>query len=155
MRVLSLSRPWPWVMLHDDPAIVKLIENRTWAPSKEVIGQWIALHAARSWDRDALRYWESVGITGYPTRKDDHESGEIQGVFLVDRICTGSSNNLPAGLPPGQAKWFFGPVGWVGARSIRLKVPVPHVGGQGLRHLPAEKETLIVAQLALQGTPIQ
>ncbi len=155
MRVLSLSRPWPWVMLHDDPAIVKLIENRTWAPPEEVIGQWIALHAARSWDSDALTYWASIGITGYPTRKDDHPSGEIQGVFRVDRVCRGSSNALPEALPPGQARWFFGPVGWIGSRSIRLPAAIPHVGGQGLRHLPPDKETAILEQLARQGTPIR
>lgn len=151
MRVLSLSRPWPWVMLHPDPAIVKLVENRTWKPPIATLCQWLALHSANSWDPDAIPYWESLGITGFPTDKRDYPSGQIECLFFLANVLAGSREDPPRAVPIGQAKWFFGPYGWIGTRSVRLPTPIPHVGGQGLRHLPADKVAAIVAQVTERG----
>lgn len=151
MRVLSLSRPWPWIMLHPDPAIVKLVENRTWKPPTGTLCQWIALHSANSWDPNALPYWESLGITGFPSHKEAYPSGVIEGLFFPVKVLSGSRENLPPELPRTQARWFFGPFGWVASRSVRLTTPIVHKGGQGLRHLPDDKVADIVSQVTKIG----
>ena len=38
-----MRQPWPWAILHAG----KRIENRTWAPPVEMIGQRFLLHAAK------------------------------------------------------------------------------------------------------------
>lgn len=47
MRALSVTQPWTWAILHAD----KRVENRTWKPPAAIIGQRIALHAGKGYDR--------------------------------------------------------------------------------------------------------
>ena len=165
MRVLSFSRPWLWAVLHPDPAIKKTTENRTWAPPVSQIGKRFALHSAKSWDEDALRYWLEIGIKEFPMRKDLYPSGAVLGVATIDRIRTfvdpGELDvsdptgrrfirppTYPTDLPESQRRWFFGPFGWILTDVIALDTPIPLKGGQGLRELPADVEAEIDRQLA-------
>lgn len=147
MRVLSLSQPWLWAILHTDPAIQKLVENRSWQPPIDEIGNRFALHAAKSMDKDAFTYFAKLGLTGYPQRYDLYPSSCIVGVATIDRVRSGSPEDLPRDLAPEQRKWFFGPFGWI-LRDVRaLAVPIPWKGAQGFRHLPAEVALQIAAAL--------
>lgn len=160
MRALSLSQPWCWAVAH--PEVRKHVENRTWAPPIAMIGQTIAIHAAKSWD-GAKRYrarWDSDGIEramswdftpiGYllhygfepPARKDLYVTSAIVAVATIDRVVT-----RPDTLAPDQKRWYFGPFGWLLTNVRRLEEPVPARGKQGLWTVPAELEPGIEAQL--------
>lgn len=154
MRVLSLSRPWPWIMLHPDPAVRKMIENRTWAPPVEQIGKTIALHSANSWDKPAFDFFQRIGVTDYPSRFDLYPSGVILGVTTIDRVRTGSPDNLPKDIAANQKRYFFGPFGWYLVDSVALLDPIPLKGGQGLRNLPPAEDRLVVDACARLGRVI-
>lgn len=144
MRVLSLSNPWIWAMLHPDPEIRKMIENRTWAPPIEQIGKTIALHAAKSWDKPAFQFFERIGVADYPGRFELYPSGVILGVATIDRVRTGDPEHLPKDIAPNQCRWFFGPYGWVMTDAVALPDPIPLKGGQGLRELPPDVNQLVI-----------
>lgn len=153
MKFLSLSNPWPWAIFHPDPEIRKEIENRNWAPSIEQIGQRIAIHVAKSWDKSAFSYFTRVGVTGFPARFDLYPSAKIIGVVTLDRIRHGSPVDLPTDLHPSQRRWFFGPIGWYLVDPIVLPTPIEMKGAQGLRTLPDEIAAQVTAQLEL-ATPL-
>lgn len=165
MRVLSFSNPWLWAILHKDPAIQKLVENRSWAPPIALIGQRIALHAAKSWDEDAMRYWLEIGINDFPMRKDLYPAGKVVGVATIERVRTfvdcGERDAAdptgrrylrppvyPVDLPESQRKWFFGFYGWILTDVIALPEHIPMKGGQGLRNLPPDVDANVARQLS-------
>ena len=133
MRFLSLSRPWPYAFTTEElpPEERKLIENRSWMPPIEQIGEQIALHAAKSWDPDAIGLFLRLGLKEMPGRKELYPSGVVFAVATLDRVVTADRT-----LPAVQRRWFFGPCGWVLADLVPLPVPVPCRGAQGLRNLP-------------------
>jgi hypothetical protein len=144
MKMLSLSRPWGWAIfdLKDGP---KTVENRVWAPPIEMIGKRIALQAAKSWDDDALRFFLRLGLDGFPNRKENYPSGVILGVATIDRVVTTERT-----LTPVQARFFFGPYGWVLSDVLKLDTPIPSKGAQGLRELPSDVNALVLAALVKQ-----
>lgn len=140
MRFLSLSRPWAWSIF--DAVADKGIENRTWAPPLAMIGQSIAIQAAKSWDVDALTLFLKNGVLNAPARYDQHPSGVIIGVATIYRVVTEART-----LPPHQARWFFGPYGWVLTDRRKLATPVPCKGAQGLRTLDPAIEQQVMTVL--------
>lgn len=142
MRFLSLSRPWTWSLF--DPVAAKGVENRTWPPPMKAIGDRIAIQASKSWDDDAIRFFLQLGLDHFPARKDQYPSGVLIGVVTLDRVVTTART-----LPPDQARWFFGPYGWVIPQRIALPTPVECPGVLGLRWLPADLELKVEAQLKI------
>jgi len=141
MRVLSLSRPWTWAIF--DPIANKGIENRSWPPPIEAIGNQIAIQAAKSWDEDALQFFLKLGLSNFPNRKDRYVSGAIIGVVTLDKVVTSART-----LPPEQARWFFGEYGWIFTDRVLLPTPIPMTGSLGLRWLSGEFEASVNEQLA-------
>lgn len=138
MKFLSFSQPWLWAILNAG----KHVENRVWQPPIAMIGQRFALHAAKSWDADAVSMFTRFAIDA-PNRYDSYEKSAIVGVATIDRIVTTAKT-----LPPDQARWFFGPFGWILTDVRKLATPIPMKGAQGLRGLAPEVEMQINAQLA-------
>lgn len=137
MRVLSFSQPWLWAILNAG----KRVENRTWAPPIHMIDQRIALHAAMSWDDSAIGYFTEFGIE-FPARYDMYPRGQIVGVATIDRVVTEVRT-----LSADQARWFFGPYGWI-LRDVReLTEPIEHRGGLGLRELSPEVSRRVEARI--------
>lgn len=141
MRFLSLWRPWTWAIF--DPIADKGIENRSWAPPVDLISHRIAIQAAQKFDLDAITLFMRLGINHFPARNDLYPSGVIVGVATIDRVVTTDRT-----LPPNQRRWFFGEYGWVLTDRVGFTTPVACKGGQGLRHLSAEQEAQVVAQMA-------
>lgn len=156
MKALSLSQPWCWAVM--DPVVRKHIENRTWQPPIGMIGQTIAIHAAKSWD-DKRQYHVYVdagriemktpigfllwhGFVPPWSRTELYPSSCIVGVATIDRIVT-----RPDTLDEDQRKWFFGPFGWVLTNVRRLEETIPASGKQGLWNVPPDLERGIHAQL--------
>lgn len=135
MRILSLSRPWPWAIFEAG----KSIENRSWAPPIDAIGQRLALQAAKSWDDSAFPFLLKFGLAP-PARFDLHPHSMIIGVATIDRVVTEART-----LTSDQRKWFFEVradgkqnYGWLLTDIRKLHTPMPYPGAQGLRYLPAD-----------------
>lgn len=141
MKALSLSQPWCWSIF--DPIADKGIENRSWQPPIAMIGQVIAIHAAKSWDADAITFFIGLDLHGFPSGRRDYTTSAIVGVATIDRIVT-----RPDALQDAQKRWFFGEYGWVLTHRIALPVPVPCAGKQGLWTISNEVDALVHEQLA-------
>lgn len=148
MKFLSLWQPWLWAIL--DPRARKWVENRDWMPKIEMIDQRIALHAAKTFDVDAVSLFLEYGIDWFPARKDMYPTGAILGVATIDRIVTDKRR-----LPEDQQRWFFGEYGWLLRDVIALPEPVPCRGERGLRVLPPDVERAVNDQLARPRAPEQ
>lgn len=154
MKALSLSQPWCWSVVH--PAVCKHVENRSWMPPIDMIGQTIAIHAAKSWDDKRVyqltlnKHTQLYTPIGYlialgfepPSRKESYAASAIVAIATIDRVVTKADT-----LEPDQRRWFFGPFGWVLTDMRRLEQPVPCGGKQGLWTVPAELEIGITEQL--------
>jgi len=145
MKMLCFSRPWLWSILELSPDKAKRVENRTWKPPIEMIGHRIALHSAKSWDDDAMGFFLRLGLDGMPGRKELYPHSAVLGVATIDRVVT-----IDRTLPDNQKRWFFGPCGWILTDVIKLDIPVPCKGAQGLRELPPEVNSAVFAQLAVK-----
>jgi activating signal cointegrator 1 len=90
MKAISLWQPWASLIACG----AKLYETRSWAPPRELIGQTIAIHAAKKVDKDAaqmateIMYGQWVDYGGYDLAQkleaswgDDDASDAIMGVF--------------------------------------------------------------------------
>jgi hypothetical protein len=99
------------------------------------------LHAAKSFDDDAIPMFIRYAID-HPHRRDRYTSSAIVGVATIDRVVTEART-----LPPEQARWFFGPFGWVLTDVRALATPIPMKGAQGLRELPPDVVGAIDSQL--------
>lgn len=142
MRFLSFSQPWLWSITDLPEPLAKRIENRSWQPPIECVGKRFALHAAKSWDPDGLRFIIRQGVTHAPSDKTRAASSCIVGVATIDRIVTTDRT-----LPEEQKRWFFGEFGWVLTDVRKLATPIPMKGAQGFRYLEASVEAEINRQL--------
>jgi hypothetical protein len=131
IRGLSLTRPWPFAFVAQPKlhgVAPKRIENRTWLPPRKLIGHFIALHAAKSWDEDDREFIaETTGL--YVPSKAESPHSEIFAVCMLGGFVRHDTDYR---LQPEQRKWFFGPYGWLIADFVRLRNPVPCTGAQGL-----------------------
>lgn len=144
MRGLSFSQPWLWAILHAN----KRIENRPWAPPIEMIGQQIALHAAKSFDADGSLF---LGRLGFDDRPTAYDKSAIVGVATIDRVITewriGTHADVAKLYPTDQERWFFGPFGWILSDVRAIERPIPWDGALGLWTVPPIIEHLIQHQL--------
>ena len=139
MKALSFSQPWLWAVLYGN----KRVENRKWAPPINMIDQRIALHAAKSWDKDGVPFLTKMGLADkMPGRFDLYAKSAIVGVATIDRVITD-----PKSLPEDQRGWFFGPVGWILSNVIPLEQPLAATGALQLWPVPEVLESQINAQL--------
>jgi hypothetical protein len=122
----------------------KRIENRGWKPPAFIVGHYIALHAAQSWD-EADREW-IVRATGLevPGKKDSPHSE----IFAVCR-CVGFAESADdERIIPEQRKWFIGPYGWLLRDFVALVEPVRCIGGRGLWSFDSRPTELAALRLS-------
>ena len=60
IRGLSLTRPWPFAFVNGPEPLQKRVENRSWKPPQFIIGNYLALHAAKSWAEDGREFIADV-----------------------------------------------------------------------------------------------
>ncbi|MEW6212848.1 MAG: hypothetical protein AB1631_31280 [Acidobacteriota bacterium] len=137
IRALSLTRPWPFAFLNGPEEERKRVENRSWQPPTFICGQYLALHAAKSWDEGDRRWIANTTGLYVPS---DEESPHSQ-IFAVCR-CVGFVWKQEM-LAPSQRKWWIGPYGWVLEDVRALPEPIPSRGYQRLWGLPCEIERRI------------
>ena len=129
-----MIRPWTWAIVRG----FKRIENRTWKPPASIVGQRIALHSGKKYDKESEAFIMDAisAIGGLPI---DAEDEGIVGTAVVRGFLTNPSEIQD----PEQAQWYFGPYGWVLDDARPLAEPVPCRGALGLWTVPADIERLI------------
>lgn len=137
MKALTLWRPWPWAIFWGG-CRPKRIENRPWRPWPSIIGQTIALHAGKTFDKSAVDFIiDNTRLEGEPRVLAAEASLEgIIGLATV-RGCVDNALDAAGEAGQGQESWFFGPFGWVLDDVRRLDKPVAIKGAQGLWDVPA------------------
>lgn len=161
MRVLTVKQPWAWAIIHGG----KDVENRV-----QSLGPYrgpVAIHAALGWSDFGAEDWElrraiCSDLLGW--RADDGEvwaadtiepddpmfvRGAVIGVvnrWAEHRPRPGCCPNL--GVRPFGGPWAM-PDHWHSNLSDPrpLARPIPHRGGLGLRHAPADLVAAISDQL--------
>lgn len=136
MKGLTLLRPWAWMITHGS----KRIENRSWKPSQNVIGQRIAIHAGLGIDFDGMWWLRERHMMQPAITEKARAKGVVLGTAVVTGWCTQSSDI-----------WFTGPIGWVLSDVEMLLEPIPCRGMQGLWTVPPQVETEIASRKKVPG----
>jgi hypothetical protein len=105
MRALTVKQPWASLIASGE----KRIENRSWRPPAELIGQRIAIHAGASWDKR--------GETFTAARKGELPQGRVVCTAVIDRVVEASDD-----------RFWIGPLGWV-LRDVHPVDDAPEVRG--------------------------
>jgi hypothetical protein len=150
---LTLWRPWPWLICDPERvlgAAQKPIENRPWKPAQKYIGSYIAIHAGKAWDEDAVGgideiLWNFLGDARPMQWQADayHPSGVIVGVARLVGVAAYQEDGDGVEIIMGEgdatsvarSPWFFGPCGWLLDRITPIE-PVKCSGARGLWPLP-------------------
>ena len=119
VRALTLHQPWAWCIMRAG----KRIENRTWYPPADLIGQRIAIHAGKREDISA-----SIALRSVPRVLSlGAFVGTARLVAVIRRIEDVRSDQL---------FWWAGPVGWLLDEVRELPRPLSCRGAQGLWTVP-------------------
>jgi hypothetical protein len=179
IRGLSLSRPWPWAFVNGPEGEQKRIENRRWKPP--AWANWIALHAAKSYDKQGADYIH--GATGQDMDLIEHAHSQIFAVariqgYYLHPVYKSHPEYLPqlgrheralkeaeaAGLVPNETQhslWAFGPFCWIIGDLVPLCRPVECKGAMGLWKVAErpgkldELRLVYLESLNAQGKPLQ
>jgi len=139
MKALTLKHPWPFAICF----LGKRIENRTWAPPRDLLGQRIAIHGGKMPTSQPQRNWCRDVIAGYRSR------GVFAGEFCTAQImsCTGivATAVISHTVRTSDDPWFDGTgYGWVLTDVLVLPNPIPCKGAQRLWNVPADIESVLI-----------
>lgn len=87
MKALTVRQPWAHAIVH----LGKEVENRTWRPPETIIGEYVAIHAAKRFvdrkdvqiDRDSVTLGAIIGIakiTGVHRRRSSDYGWQLADV---------------------------------------------------------------------------
>lgn len=145
MKALTIKQPWAWTIVNG----TKRVENRTWKPPFNIIGQRIAIHSSARIEKDELLAYGELG-TGVSPHYDTLPKGCIVGTAIIKGyvVVNGTGGvemqtKGAQGYNPRKDPWFFGPVGWL-LDDVRKVSPLPSKGALGLWDVPAELVKLII-----------
>ncbi len=152
MKALTLWRPWPYAIFH----LGKRVENRGWPFPVDMIGQTIAIHAGKKWDREGERFIRKLSFVDNFHYEGDEEAltefkgggGKIVGTIRL----AGCERFDPKDKYRWQhyAPWTCGPYCWLLAEPVELLIPITCRGSQGLWNVPLEIERQVLADSATE-----
>jgi hypothetical protein len=119
LRARTLHQPWAWAVCFAG----KSVENRTWRPPKDAIGQHLAIHAGKTFDEESARWIRDVFGVVVPR---DVPKGAIVAVCRLSKFIKATEE-----LSEGKRPWFCGPFGWL-LQDVTPIEPVFCRGAQGL-----------------------
>lgn len=137
MKALSIKQPWLWAITDLD----KRVENRTWRPPADVIGERIALHAGKTSDWAGYMVLYRIIDRRAPSPLPH---GAIVATATVmgwvsdkpyENCCIYNHVDIAACL---EDRWYFGPFGWLLDEVRKLPEPIPCRGWLGLWDVPLE-----------------
>jgi hypothetical protein len=147
VKALTIKQPWLWCITD----ATKRVENRTWKPPFNMIGQRIALHASKSHTKDDWhRAQDACAIKQVPrpgTSQDLVPLGAIVATAVIVGyvVVEEKPNTTPREVEASKNAmhydhrsdpWFFGPVGWLLDDVRKLTQPIPCKGALGLWTVP-------------------
>lgn len=127
MFALTVHQPWA----HFLAAGVKPVENRQWSPPPALIGQWIAIHAGKTFDTEGARHIESELAIDVPPEAE-LPLGAIVAVAVLDRVAKTDHE-------AGYNEWYRGPFGWFLRDVVRIDPAVACRGYQKLWAVPSRE----------------
>lgn len=161
MLALTLIRPWSCALSRGP----KPIENRSWAPPRKALGQVIAFHGGKRWDRDA-----SVGMRanifgapplwpGAPSADYESPQGVVGAGRLVGYMAPDGALVPAAGYEvrfnvrrlEGETWYTDGSYGWVFDERVSFDDAIPCGGAQGLWRLGDYPAAVAQAHLDVAG----
>lgn len=144
MRAVTLWRPWDQAMAHGG----KPVENRPWAFWPAMIGQPMALHAGKRYDKEGAAWMRDEGLYVPPSDQDSPTG--IVAVVTFSRVIHELQTEDD---PILDSPWFFGPFGWVVGEMVPLASVVPCKGAQGIWTLPPDVEQAVRSVLTAMMNP--
>lgn len=141
MNAISLWQPWASALFvrYEDGQLIKPDETRHWPIPRWVIGQTIAIHAAKRDTRDEREFWDDlpardraafacIGIREY--------SELPRGCLIGTLRFTACLRTEDAGVEFGSDAYSWGNYSagryaWRHANGVLLPAPQPCVGRQG------------------------
>lgn len=140
MYAVSLWQPWAdWVVWG-----VKTIETRSWPAPEKLAGQWLAIHAAKKFDKQAPL--TELELSEHRLQYHTKRQGAIVGAAWLERVARLSE----ADWRRWQRRhccplewWDERKFGWFVAKAITFNTPIPCTGHQRLWVLPAEVEAQV------------
>lgn len=124
---LTIWQPWA----HFLAAGTKRVENRDWPPPTALLGQWIAIHAGKRYDKAGAASIRTELGFDVPAAESLPQSA-IVAVGILDRVATSDDDSLAWDDP-----WFVGAFGWYLRDVVRIE-PVACPGRQKLWSVPAK-----------------
>lgn len=144
MPAITIWQPWAGLIIRG----IKPIENRTWKPPAKLLGQRIAIHAGKIYDRHAEEFghvYNAVNHGGGPQSIACHELGAVLGTarlfgFVnkesfnnIVRTTARGEANIDRSLVPGFNWWnCYLHFGWLLDEVKEFDEPIEAVGHQGI-----------------------
>lgn len=138
MKTLSVKQPWASLLCSG----VKDVENRTWAPPKDLIGKKILIHAGST--RVSKNFFDSIPFEwcseianatryGWVPLNEKCPLGRIIGFATLAGFSEATDSLWDGGK--GQVKWIF-------KDPFLFDEPIPAKGMLGLFEYPLDEENL-------------
>jgi hypothetical protein len=128
IRALTLIQPWGWAVFHGKP-----VENRRWLCPAWQLGQPLAIHGGKKYDREAEEFLcKLLGLHALPA--EAHAQG-LLGIVVPDRNVSEDGDFFDALM---LSPYYFGPCGWALRDQVEFREPVPCKGAQGLWIVPPD-----------------
>jgi len=142
MKAISLWQPWASALF----TVLKKYETRHWALPKALIGQTVAIHAAKHWSGAEIQFWRdtvSDGIPACPRAREElgtigiHGSGSLPFGCVIGtlRFVACHDTNIWAPEEDGmQMHWgnfSEDRFAWERAEPKLFPKPIPCIGRQG------------------------
>ena len=136
VRALTVKQPWAWAIAQG----WKDIENRTWPVPGYLRGEWVAIHASKSWDTDGFDGFRDIMRR---TGRSDcvYDCDDVRGALIAVVRVEGS-------VLSDASAWFAGPHGFPLRDAIKLPDPIKCRGALNFWRLPFAVDAELREQLA-------
>lgn len=130
MKALTIWQPWAQLIANG----AKSYETRSWPAPRTLIGQRIAIHAAKRWDRElhatCLEDPFRSALLGFSSPSDLPRGAVLATARLLE--CSPTEAISPSRAERLFGDWTPGRFAWLLVDVEVLKKPVPARGAQGL-----------------------
>lgn len=146
MKALTFWRPWSDAIVRGP----KRCENRGWPPPDRMLGEYIAIHAGKRYQRGEWPWPDGfeppaeadspqgiVGVARIRGALDLRRGRALMYLETVDELQVADRLDELDRDP-----WWAGPCGWLLDEVVAIE-PVPCRGAQGLWNLPADVELVV------------
>ena len=139
LSALTVLQPFATAIVSTE-LTAKRVENRSWPRTYPKAGQWVAIHAGRSWypgNADTILS-EIETYTGWGTRRDPTGAVRVYPLGALLGIARFVGCVQPGEVPIPQRGWAVGPWCHVIDDVRPLPSPIPCRGALGFWRVPDE-----------------